>query len=135
MAGAAPRGRKKRWNRRTGGSNNSLPANKPKARNMSNHAKSGGWKAAPARNGSGSFTATALLIPAVSLLLMLSACSTVPSGPPTLELPANLAQKCPDLPQRPEPFLDPARELWELAIIALYGECGERHIRSINARP
>lgn len=49
------------------------------------------------------------------------------------ELPANLRQKCPDLPAMPVPFLDPARALWERAIIAMYGECGERHLRTVEA--
>ena len=70
-----------------------------------------------------------------SLLLTLCACSTVPSTPPEPRLQANLQQKCPPPPKRPTPFVDPERLAWENRIIAQYGDCGLRHILTVEAWP
>lgn len=68
-------------------------------------------------------------------LLLLAACSTTQSRTQTPALQANLAQRCPDLPLPPDPLLDPARALWEEAMISLYGDCADRHFRTVQAWP
>lgn len=69
------------------------------------------------------------------LCLLLPACSTTPSLPPTPELQANLAQRCPDLPLPPQPLIDPERSVWESVIIWLYGDCAGRHRSTVGAWP
>lgn len=68
-------------------------------------------------------------------LLLLAACSRTLSVTPTPALQANLAQRCPDLPLPPDPLLDPARALWEEALASAYGDCADRHIRTVQAWP
>ena len=70
-----------------------------------------------------------------SLLLLLCACSTTRSATPTPRLQANLAQPCPPLPPRPNPLTDPERLAWENRIIAQYGDCGLRHVLTVEAWP
>ena len=65
-------------------------------------------------------------LPNALCLLMLSACSIMPSPRPTPPLPGNLAAPCPPLPKPPVPLLDPARLEWERTMIALYGECSAK---------
>ena len=81
------------------------------------------------------FTRTASWIIFALFLLMLPACSTMPSGRLTPALQANLAQSCPSLPTPPAPLLDPDRSVWELAMIALYGDCAGRHRATVQAWP
>lgn len=64
--------------------------------------------------------------------LSLAACGK-PLKPPTGPLPANLRQPCPPLPLPPKPLVGEARDLWEAAIITLYGECAARHLAAIKA--
>lgn len=71
----------------------------------------------------------------VSLLLQLCACSTSQLETPQPRLQANLAQPCPPIPPRPVPFLDPDRLLWENRIVAQLGDCGLRHILTVEAWP
>ena len=59
-------------------------------------------------------------------ILLLCACSPKPSPAPTPPVPGNLAAKCPALPKPPVVLVDPARAEWELALIALYGECAAK---------
>lgn len=47
--------------------------------------------------------------------------------------PANLAAKCPKLPDPPVPLVDPERALWEADMIGKYGDCGARHVKIIDA--
>ena len=47
--------------------------------------------------------------------------------------PADLAQRCSELPKLPVPFLDPERLEYEADIIALYGECAARHYEAVEA--
>ncbi|MFC0684918.1 hypothetical protein, partial [Novosphingobium clariflavum] len=68
-------------------------------------------------------------------LMLLVACSTTRSTPPTPELQANLRQPCPPLPKPPTPLTDPERAVWENTMIAMYGDCAARHLRSVEARP
>lgn len=76
-----------------------------------------------------------LSAPIVCSIVLLSACSTTPSLQQTPELQANLQQRCPDLPLPPDPMLDPARAVWENAMIALYGDCAGRHRAAVEAWP
>ena len=66
-------------------------------------------------------------------LILLSGCSkahvSVQMQPP----PADLAQKCQDLPPLPNPLIDPARLEYEAELIAMYGECAARHYKAIEA--
>lgn len=78
---------------------------------------------------------TGLYLLIVPLLMLLAACSTPPSTPPTPELQANLRQDCPPLPQRPKILIDPDRALWEATLVALYGDCAGRHHRTVEAWP
>ena len=57
------------------------------------------------------------------------------SLPRTPALPANLAADCPSLPDAPNPLIDPARAVWELQIIAAYGDCASRHRHTVEAWP
>ena len=64
------------------------------------------------------------LLIALPLSLLLTGCGhqlKVQTG-----LPAALRQPCPTLPPIPEPFVDPARALWEEAVVTLYGKCAGR---------
>lgn len=79
-------------------------------------------------------TASSCLLSA-SLLLLLCACSTTRSSTPAPRLQANLAQPCPPIPPRPEQFTDPERLAWENRVIAQYGDCGLRHILTVEAWP
>lgn len=81
------------------------------------------------------YTGTALLMLLASLPLMLSGCSTMRLEPPPPELPANLAADCPAPPPRPVPFLDPLRLAWELAVLAMYGDCAGRHHSTVKVWP
>lgn len=101
---------------------------------MSKNARQRELNRAIGKSASGQFTATFPSLLSASLLLMCAACSTTQSGTRTPELPANLAADCPELPPLPSPFIDPARALWEEAMIALYGECAGRHARAVAAR-
>ena len=47
--------------------------------------------------------------------------------------PADLAQKCSELPKLPDPFLDPERLEYEAELVAMYGECAARHYKAIEA--
>jgi hypothetical protein len=47
--------------------------------------------------------------------------------------PANLAAPCPPLALPPTPLLDPERAVWEADMIAKYGDCGARHVNTIEA--
>lgn len=47
--------------------------------------------------------------------------------------PANLANNCPPLPVPPKPLTDPERAIWELEMIAKYGDCAMRHRMTIDA--
>jgi hypothetical protein len=47
--------------------------------------------------------------------------------------PANLANNCPDIPGMPSPAIDPERAIWEVDLVALYGDCALRHRLAINA--
>ena len=74
------------------------------------------------------------LLPIVLCLTMLAGCSGRPSLPRTPALQANLAQDCPALPSPPAPLIDPERSIWELTIIALYGDCAGRHRAAVAAK-
>jgi hypothetical protein len=52
---------------------------------------------------------------------------------PIPQPPANLANNCPELPKPPQPLSDPERAIWELEIIAKYGDCALRHRLTIDA--
>lgn len=75
---------------------------------------------------------TCLLI--APFLLLLAACSTTPSLPPTPEPQANLEADRPPVEPRPVLLLDPARLLWETRLVAQYGDCANRHHKSVAAR-
>jgi hypothetical protein len=47
----------------------------------------------------------------------------------------NLAQPCPALPSPPSPLVDPERTHWERRLIDLCGECGSRHLHTVQAWP
>lgn len=47
--------------------------------------------------------------------------------------PANLASDCQELPKPPELLTDPERAIWELEIIAKYGNCALRHRLTVEA--
>ncbi|QDH50432.1 hypothetical protein [Caulobacter phage RLK] len=66
-------------------------------------------------------------------LLPCAACLPKRLPTPTPALQANLKALCPPLPQ-PE-SLDPARLEWELKVVAQYGDCAERHRRTVEAWP
>jgi hypothetical protein len=64
-----------------------------------------------------------------------AACSTAALPPPTPALEANLAQPCPPLPSPPLVLVDPDRAAWENKLIALYGDCADRHFHTVAAWP
>lgn len=47
--------------------------------------------------------------------------------------PANLASECQPLPKVPDLLTDPERAIWELEIIAKYGDCALRHRLTVEA--
>ena len=47
--------------------------------------------------------------------------------------PANLASNCPPLPAPPSLLTDPERAIWEVDIIAKYGDCALRHKMTVEA--
>jgi hypothetical protein len=47
--------------------------------------------------------------------------------------PANLASNCPPLPNPPSTLTDPERAIWEVEIIAKYGDCALRHKMTVDA--
>lgn len=53
----------------------------------------------------------------------------MPMPPP----PANLASDCPPLPAPPSTLIDPDRAVWEVDIIAKYGDCALRHKMTVDA--
>lgn len=73
------------------------------------------------------FLLTALFLP------LASACSTTQSGVRMPLPPANLAQKCDQLPPRPQPLIDPDRIQWEADVVWLYAACAARHASAIRA--
>ena len=76
------------------------------------------------------------LFPAIALpLLMLGGCSKSVSIAPIPALQANLAQPCQVLPSPPDPLNDPARAVWEMDLIAAYGDCAARHLATVKAWP
>lgn len=80
------------------------------------------------------FIVKCLLLPiAVLLLIMLSGCSKTVSISPMPPPPANLASSCPDLPDVPEPLIDPERAIWESHLIARYMECSVKHRLTVEA--
>ena len=83
------------------------------------------------RSARSSVIASCLLI--ALLLLMLAGCSNRVSPRSTPPLPANLAQPCPPLPPPPDPLVDPARMIWEMVVVAAYGDCGARHRAAVEA--
>ncbi|WP_185928680.1 hypothetical protein [Sphingomonas sp. IC081] len=44
-----------------------------------------------------------------------------------------LAPALPPLPKPPVPLTDPERAVWENTMIAMYGDCAARHLRSVEA--
>ncbi len=68
----------------------------------------------------------AQLLLVVLLLTMLAACSNRASPRPTPGPQANLSQRCPTLPLPPSPLVDPARLLWEMTVVGMYGDCAGR---------
>lgn len=52
---------------------------------------------------------------------------------PIEPLPANLASNCPNLPSVPNPLSDPERAIWEVEIVAKYGDCALRHRLVVEA--
>jgi len=78
-------------------------------------------------------TARSRCLLAASLLLPLSACSTLRSPPPVLPLPANLAAVCEAMPVTPKPFVDPDRLIWEIEVASRYQDCATRHRLTVEA--
>lgn len=71
---------------------------------------------------------------AALLLLTLFGCSSKALVTQTLKAPpANLASPCPRLNNPPDPFLDPARLLWEKDVIERRNDCAEKHRLTIEA--
>jgi hypothetical protein len=66
-------------------------------------------------------------------MFALSGCSKAVSVAPMPQPPANLASNCPPLPNPPSVLTDPERAIWEIDIIAKYGDCALRHRRTIEA--
>lgn len=52
---------------------------------------------------------------------------------PIPQPPANLASNCSPLPLPPKNMTDPDRAIWEIEIIAKYGDCALRHRMTIDA--
>ena len=78
--------------------------------------------------------ATSSCLATALCLTLLGACSTTRSMPQTPALQANLAQDCPALPAPPAPLIDPDRSIWELTMIAMYGDCAGRHRAAVGAK-
>jgi hypothetical protein len=47
--------------------------------------------------------------------------------------PANLANDCPPIPPIPAVFVDPERVIWEIDVVAKYGDCALRHRKTVEA--
>jgi hypothetical protein len=67
--------------------------------------------------------------------IMLAGCSPKRLTTQIPVLPAALAQPCPSIPAPPAPLIDPDRSVWELALIAAYGDCAARHSAAVKAWP
>lgn len=76
------------------------------------------------------------LFPAIALLLpMLGGCSKSVSIAPIPALQANLSQPCQVLPSPPDPLNDPARAVWEMDLIAAFGDCAAKVLAIQKAWP
>lgn len=52
---------------------------------------------------------------------------------PIEPLPENLASNCDELPLVPNPLIDPDRAIWEIEIMAKYGDCALKHRLTVEA--
>lgn len=66
-------------------------------------------------------------------LLLLSACSQPPAIKPMPLPPVNLEQNCPEIPEVPDPLIDPERLQWEADILLYYTVCAARHQALVEA--
>ena len=47
--------------------------------------------------------------------------------------PANLAANCPPIQPLPATLVDPERVIWEIELVAKYGDCARRHRMTVEA--
>lgn len=47
--------------------------------------------------------------------------------------PANLASNCPQVSPPPTTLLDPERIIWEVELLAKYGDCAMKHRLTVEA--
>lgn len=66
-------------------------------------------------------------------LLLVAACSKPHVSVPMPLPPANLAQPCSQLPDLPDPLVDPDRLQWEADVTYAYAECAAKHRATVNA--
>lgn len=81
------------------------------------------------------FTETSLWMLVALSVTLLAGCSRAHVTVPTPPLPANLASLCQAVAPLPNPLIDPERLVWEIMLIAAYGDCAAKHRHMVEAWP